>query len=224
MFKHHGLRTRGPLLRTAPVEGGTGGADPTLGGGGAPVTPAPAAADPLKDPAVQAAIAKATADAEAKARLGTKENGKKEALEELKNALAPILGMKPAEVDPAALGAELAEMKAANAKLVTEAAVGRSARLAGGDEDMVTAWLSHKGLMKGLDPTAAGFAEKVDSLVKAQIEANPKLKAGDVAPVTPPITPGRQGAASSSTAGGANDGGRPSMTQAIAEQMAFNKK
>jgi hypothetical protein len=215
MFKHHGLRTRGPMLRTAPVDGGAGGADPTLGGGGAPAATATPPADLLKDPAVQAAIAKATADAEAKARLGTKENGKKEALEELKNALGPILGLKPAEVDPAALGAQLAEARESNAKLMTEVAVGRSARVAGGDEDMVTAWLSHKGLLKGLDPAAADFADKVDALVKAQIEANPKLKAGDVAPVAPVVTP---------TAAGANDTARPSMTQAIQAQMAGLKK
>lgn len=230
MFKHHGLRHRGPALRTAPVEGSPGGADPTAGGGGAPAAPpapgAPAPADPLKDPAVVAALAKATADAEAKARLGTKENGKKEALEELKNALAPLLGLKPAEVDPAALGAELAAARAANAQLITEAAVGRAARVAGGDEDMVTAWLAHKcgAEMRALDPTAADFAGKVDALVKAQIEANPKLKAGDAAPVAPVVTPGRQGAASTSTAGGANDIARPSLAQAISAQMAGSKK
>lgn len=221
MFKHHGLRTRKPMLRTAPVEGGTGGADPTLGGGGASAAPAaggnaPAAPNPLDDPAVKAAIAKATADAEAKARLGTKENGKKEALEELKNALGPILGIKPAEVDPAALGAQLAESKGVIAKLTTDIAVGRAARAAGGDEDMVTAWLAHKGLLKNLDPAAGDFETKVADLVKTQIEANPKLKASDPAPVTP----GRQGPGSSSTASGAQDTVRPSMAQALAERMA----
>jgi hypothetical protein len=226
MFKHRGLRTRGPMLRTAPVEGSPGGADPTAGGGGSPTPAAPPApgADPLKDPAVVAAIAKATADAEAKARLGTKENGKKEALEELKNALGPILGIKPAEVDPAKLGSELAESKAMIARLTTQIAVSDAARTAGGDAEMVTAWLSHKGLLKDLDPAGADFATKVGDLVKAQIEANPKLKAGDAPPAAPVVTPGRQGAASTSTAGGAQDTARPSMAQAIQAQMAGLRK
>jgi hypothetical protein len=226
MFKHHGLRTRKPMRRDTPTD-----APPTDGGGsGTPPAPAPAptavppAADPLQDPAVQAAIRKATADAEAKARTGSKENARKEAITEIQNAIATALGVKPAEVDPAALGAELAKAKEANNKLLTEVAVGRSARVAGGDEDMVTAWLSHKGLLRDLDPTASDFADKVDALVKAQIEANPKLQAGDPAPVAPMVTPGRQGPASTSTGGGSNDSGRPGMAQAIQEQMAMGKK
>lgn len=229
MFKHRGLRVRGPMLRTAPVEGGAGGADPSAGGGGAPAQPvptppAPAAASPLDDPAVKAAIAKATADAEAKARLGSKENGKKEALEELKNALGPLLGIAPKDVDPAALGAELATSKALANRLLTERAVEKAARAAGGDEDMVTAWASHKGLLKGLDPAAADFATKVAELVKAEIEANPKLKAGDVALVVPAVTPGRQGAASTATRTGAGESGRPSLNDALGSAMAFGKK
>jgi len=87
---------------------------------------------------------------------------------------------------------------------------------------MVTAWLAHKcaAEMKALDPAAADFSTKVDALVKAQIEANPKLKAGDPAPAAPPVTPGRQGPAGTSTAAGANDSARPSMAEALKAQMA----
>lgn len=232
MFKHHGLRQRGPMRRTAPVEGGAGGADPTAGGGGAPVVPpapvppagtAPTVPDVLADPAVKAAIAKATSDAEAKARTGSKENARKEAVAEIQAAIAAALGTAPATVDPSALGAELAAARAQNNQLLRERAIGSAARVAGGDEDLVTAWLAHKNQaeLKALDPAAADFATKVEALVKAQIEANPKLKAGPAAPVAPVVTPGRQGAASTGTAGGAAEGGRLSLNAALQKQMGL---
>jgi hypothetical protein len=221
MFRHHGLRVRGPMLRDTPPDPGAGGAD----NGGAPVPPAPAPGqpapvNPLDDPAVKAAIAKATADAEAKARLGTKENGKKEALDELKAALGPLLGLAPKDVDPAALGAELATSKALANRLLAERAVEKAARAAGGDEDLVTAWVAHKGLLKDLDPGSADFATKVAALVKTEIEGNAKLKAGDAAVTPPVVMPGRQGATSSATGGGAGGTSRLSMHEAIQKAMS----
>lgn len=205
------LIVRGPSLRTAPVDDpGAGGA--ASGGGAAPVTPpappAPAAApvaavvDVTTTKEYKEALAKATADIEAKARLGTKASAQKEIFD----SLAAALGQAPATIDPAVIGKELADTRAENARLQQQIAVGSAARANGGDEDMVTAWLSHKGLLKDLDPTAADYVTKVDTIVKAQIAANPRLAGATTAP--PPVVPGNSGAGSAPMAGGAGESTR----------------
>jgi hypothetical protein len=166
---------------------------------GQPVTPA---IDVTQTPEYKAAVAKAAADADAKARLGTAEKARQSVMDEL----ATALGLKPKDVDPAAVGAELAEARKEIVTLRTDAAVSTAARKLGGDEDMVTAWLSHKGKLKDLDPAASDFAGKVEAIVKAEIEANPKLKSA--APAAPPAAPGTLGASSTGMAGGAGEGNR----------------
>lgn len=217
----------GPMRRDDPATGGAGGADPTAGGGGAapaatpPVVPAatgstpPVAVDVTTTPEFKAALAKAAADADAKARLGTAEKARTSVLDEI----ATALGLKPKDVDPAAVGRELADARVENARLTQLITVGAAARKAGGDEDMVTAWLAHKGLLKTLDPAAADYASKVETIVTEQIKANPKLAGGTTAP--PPLAPGAQGAAGRGMAGGAGAGSAmPSMREAIEKQMS----
>ncbi len=219
MFKRRsglgGLRIFvGPMRREDPATGaGAGGA---ANGGGAPsaTPPAPAPVVPPVAPVVPApvdvtqtkefkdALAKAAADADAKARLGTQDKARTAVLDEI----ATALGLKPKDIDPAQIGKELADTRAENARLQTLIAVGAAARANGGDEDMVTAWLSHKGLLKDLDPAAADYATRVDAIVKEQVKANPKLAAAGAAPA--PLVPGASGPGSTSMAGGTGEGGR----------------
>lgn len=233
MFKRRsglgGLRiVSGPMRRDDPATGGAGGADASAGGGGAapaatpPVATAgatpPVAVDVTTTPEFKAALAKAAADADAKARLGTAEKARTSVLDEI----ATALGLKPKDVDPAAVGKELADARVENARLTQLITVGAAARKAGGDEDMVTAWLAHKGLLKALDPAAADYASKVEAIVVEQIKANPKLAGGTTAP--PPLAPGAQGAAGRGMASGAGAGGAmPSMREAIEKQMTAGR-
>jgi hypothetical protein len=215
MFKRRsgpgGLRiVRGPALREDPSTAGAGSAD----NGGAPsATPPAPGAPPAAVPVVPAvdvtqtkeykdALAKAVADADAKARLGTQDKARTAVLDEI----ATALGLKPKDIDPAQIGKELAETRAENARLQQQLAVGAAARANGGDEDMVTAWLSHKGLLKDLDPTAADFTDKVAAIVKDQVSKNPKLAAAGAAP--PAIVPGASGPGSTGMAGGAGENKR----------------
>jgi hypothetical protein len=219
MFKRRGglggLRiVRGPVLREDPATGaGAGGA--ANGGGGVPPAPAPAPAPaappaPVVPPVVDVtqtkefkdALAKAAADADAKARLGTQDKARTAVLDEI----ATALGLKPKDIDPAQIGKELADTRAENARLQQQIAVGAAARKAGGDEDMVNAWLSHKGLLSALDPTAANFASEIERIVTEQIKQNPKLAATPAA--APPIVPGASGPGAGGMAGGSGEGGR----------------
>lgn len=232
MFKRRaglgGLRTFvGPMRRDDPATGGAGGADAAAGGGGGtpPAPPAPApgtpptppaagATDVTQTPEYRAAVAKAAADADAKARLAAKDNARQELLKELGTAL----GMAPAKAtDPAQVAQEAAALKAENAELRAKLAVGDAARKHDADADMVTAMLAHKGLLKGLDPAAADYASKVEALVKAEVEGNPKLKNGTAAPT---LTPGNSGPAAGGMGRGAGEqGARPGLHDAIAAAM-----
>lgn len=71
-----------------------------------------------------------------------------------------------------------------NRTLRVELALGSSARLHGADESLLVAVLAHKGELAKLDPAAADFSTKLDALVKATVEANPKLKGGQAPPVS----------------------------------------
>lgn len=217
MFKRRsglgGLRVIvGPMRREDPATGaGAGGA---ANGGGAPAVPpapvvpavpapvVPVPVDVTQTQEFKAALAKATADADAKARLGTQDKARTAVLDEIAGAL----GLKPKDVDPAAVGKELADARVENARLTQQIAVGAAARKAGGDEDMVTAWLSHKGLLKSLDPTAANYGSEVERIVTEQIKANPKLAAAGAAPA--PLVPGASGPGATGMGGGAGEGGR----------------
>lgn len=216
MFKRRsglgGLRISvGPMRREDSATGaGAGGA---ADNGGAPATPPAPPATPPAVPAVppvdvtqtkeyKEALAKATADAEAKVRAGTKANAQKEIFE----TLAAALGQKPAEINVETIGKELADARAENARLNQQIAVGVAARKAGGDEDMVTAWLAHKGLLKTLDPAAANFGSEVERIVTQAIKDNPKLAAAAGTPA--PLVPGASGPGSTGMGNGSNEGGR----------------
>lgn len=155
---------------------------------------------------------KAVADAEAKLRLGTADKARAAVLEEL----GQLLGQKPKDVDPAAIGAELAAARTENASLKAQLEIGRAARKLDADEDTVAAVLTHKGALKDLDPTAADYGTKVEAAVKAAVEANPRLKN---TPGTPVVRPGTNGPAAGGMGNGANETARPSLRDAISAAM-----
>lgn len=217
---------RGPMRREDPATGagagGTGAAAGGSGGAPAPVTPpapaappaagAPPAVDVTQTPEYKAAVSAAKAEAEAKARTGSKENARNDVLAEI----ATALGLKPKDVDPAQVGAELAAARTENASLKAQLEIGRAARKLDADEDTVAAVLTHKGALKDLDPTAADYGTKVEAAVKAAVEANPRLKNTPGAPVT---RPGTNGPASGGMGNGANETARPSLRDAISAAM-----
>jgi hypothetical protein len=225
MFRMHGRARRGPFLRTAPLDGGP----PEAANGGAPndgtgtgTTP------PAFDPSTLSPEAKAYLDAQQKewekkvkaadekARTGTRDNAKAEARAEVLAEIAKATGQKPAEVDPQEVAKQLAETRAANAKLVRERAIDRAARAAGGDADLVTALIEHKGLLSKLDQSAADYDEQVAKIVKEAVDANPRLKL-DVQPARPPAAGGPVGAFS----GGTGEGQRwPSLGDAVTQHYS----
>jgi hypothetical protein len=183
-------RGRKVYLRTAP---GGPGTEPQ-GGGGAPApAPAPAAFDPANPPAE----VKAYLDAERR-RIAAEEGGKardtartaaaEAAKADVLKTLAEALGVKPADVDPAKLVEQLnaAHGEVRIAKVDKE--VGRVARILHADEDLIGALLEkkHRAALAALDPAADDFASKVEALVKAEVEANPRLKLDAAPVVTPP--------------------------------------
>jgi hypothetical protein len=95
------------------------------------------------------------------------------------NKILEAAGIKTAEepLDPAKLTADLSAKDQAIRALKVERALDKAARKAGADEDLLDAVLTRKGALAELDPTAADFAQQLDALVKAEVDANPKLKA-----------------------------------------------
>lgn len=156
-----------------------------------PVPPTPAVpAAPAFDPTSPAA--KAWADSErariaaeegAKARTGSKETARKELLAQLG------LEVEKPEDAAAALAAERAERKAERVQNAVERAAGK----AGADDDLIAAYLSSKGRLKDLDPSANDFGDKVKTLIEAALVEKPSLKLTTAPVVTPP---GGQGPAS----------------------------
>lgn len=203
---------RGPWLRDDPSDTGT----PTPGGGGAPSPPAPPAPptpqpfDPSTlSPEAQAYLRQREAEADRKARTGAKENAAKEERSRIQAELAEKLGLKPAEVDPQKVAAELAAERAEKAALLAEKAIGRVCRAAdvSADEDLVMAVLQQRGALKGLD---LSDAEAVKKLVVDLVTEKPNLKIG--APAAPPAG-GRQPGANFPPPTDSKE--RPSLTEAI---------
>lgn len=207
---HKRFRHLRAITRTAPLDTGT----PNPGGGGgtgtAPETPpvTPPAADPFDpeklSPEAKAYIAKREKAADEKARTTTRDNAAAEATKTFRTKLAELLGEKPETIDPATVGAELAAAREANLILRVEGSVERAARKAGADEDLLVAKLARDGKLKGLDPEASDFTDKVNKLVTDAITANPRLKL-DVTTATPP---GANGAVGTHTAPGGGEGGK----------------
>jgi hypothetical protein len=95
------------------------------------------------------------------------------------NKILEAAGIKTAEepLDPAKLTADLSAKDQAIRALTVERALDKAARKAGADEDLLDAVLTRKGALAELDPSSADFAQQLDALVKAEVDANPKLKA-----------------------------------------------
>ncbi|MDQ0943277.1 hypothetical protein [Streptomyces sp. V1I1] len=160
----------------------------------APTPPAPApAADPWasfqwdgKVESLPAPVAKVITDARAeagKARTVAKENAATEAREQLLKDLGLL---KPDETpDPAKLAAELGEKDTRLAALAesarTQAIELAAYKAAGKHEANAAALLDSRSFLesvKGLDPTADDFADKLDTAIKAAVEANAQLRTG----------------------------------------------
>jgi hypothetical protein len=95
------------------------------------------------------------------------------------NKILEAAGIKTAEepLDPAKLTADLSAKDQAIRALKVERALDKAARKAGADEDLLDAVLTRKGALAELDPSSDDFAQQLDALVKAEVDANPKLKA-----------------------------------------------
>lgn len=198
------------ILRDAPLDTGT--PDPQGGGTGTPPAanpPAPPTAfDPSTlSPEAQAYIAKQVKAADEKARTTTRDNAATAAEAKVRKEMADKLGLTPAQLDPAAVAAELKAERDANRVMRIEGAAEKAARKAGADEDLVVAMLARNGSLKGLDPEAADFRDQVKTLVDKAIADNPRLKLDTTA--TPP--PAAQGAVGShqQPAGGEGGTARP---------------
>jgi hypothetical protein len=207
--RHRHLRA---ITRTAPLDNGdpnpSGGAPSSTPPATPPANPPADSFDPAKlSPEAKAYIAQQVKAADEKARTTTRDNASKAATDAVLQTIATALGQKPAEVDPAAVAAELKAARESNATMRTEVAVERAARKAGADEDLVTAKLLRDGKLRGLDPEASDFADKVKALVDEAIAANPRLKLDTTTP-PPPAAQGA-GGTHSAPAGGEGGNARP---------------
>ena len=168
----------------------------------APVAPVAAAFDP-ESPAAKAWAtaerARIAAEEGAKARTGSKENARQETLAEI----AKMLGLGPKEsIDPHQIAQQLAAAQAEARDLKIGAAVDRAARALRADDELVGAVLARAGKLTGLDPSADDFATKVEALVKAAVEANPRLLLTPAATPPAPAAQGPVGAFNGQPAGG----------------------
>jgi hypothetical protein len=99
------------------------------------------------------------------------------------NAILEAAGIKSKDepLDPAKLTEQLTAKDDTIRTLTIERALDKAARKAGADEDLLDAVLTRKGSLKELDPSDKDFTKKLDALVKAELDANPKLKATQAA-------------------------------------------
>lgn len=106
-----------------------------------------------------------------------------EATKNLTSQLAKALGLAKDDepLDPAKLTEQLSAKDQAIRDLKVERALDKAARKVGADEDLLDAVLTRKGALAGLDPSADDFTQQLDALVKAEVDANPKLKAARAA-------------------------------------------
>lgn len=114
-------------------------------------------------------------------------------MKSLTDAILGVLdpeGRKAGEkLDPAQLTEQLTKTQLENRTLKIERALDKAARNHKADEDLLVAWLAHKGQLKDLDPASDDFASQLDELVAEAVKKNPKLKAD-----TGPTPPARSGA------------------------------
>lgn len=150
----------------------------------APPAGAPPASQKVEDLPdwAQKLITDARADA-GKARTTAKEQAAQEARDELLKKLGLKTDGQP-DVTPEQLAEQLASRETQLYNLRVETALAKSAKAHGADEDLVTAVLAHSGQLDDLDPDADDFTSKLDALVRAAVEGNPKLKAAQAAGVS----------------------------------------
>lgn len=129
--------------------------------------------------------------------------------------IAKTLGIKPADVDPAAVAAQLGSAQAEARQLRIDRAIDRAARQAGADEDLVGAVLARNkaAALAKLDPTADTFEADVAALVKAEVDGNPRLKLETVTP------PGGQAPVANGFQAPPTSGQRPSMLEAVNQRL-----
>lgn len=196
-----GYRKDGRPIRLIGGGDGTGGPDPAPPTDPAPaVPPAPAPVPPVPpappapptpfDPNTLTPEARAWLESErkrvaaeegAKARTQSKENAAAEARKEL---LAK-LGLEP-DVKPEDAAAQLATERAERKAIQVNYSVRDAARDAGGDHELVSAYLQAKGRLKDLDPSASDFDEKIKALVDQAVAEKPSLKLASAPAVVPP--------------------------------------
>lgn len=99
----------------------------------------------------------------------------KKTLDAIQKALNPDAkdGEKP---DAEALTKALTAKDDTIRTLQIERALDKAAAKAGADTDLLDAVLARKGSLKELDPSAKDFTSKLDALVKAELDGNPKLR------------------------------------------------
>jgi len=77
--------------------------------------------------------------------------------------------------------------------LKVERALATACKRGGADEDLTVAVLASQGKLDELDLTAADFDAKLDALVKAAVDSNPKLKGGQAPSASGVSAPGGPG-------------------------------
>jgi len=217
-------RGRTVYLRTAPagpepITGEPTGAAPAPTPA-VPAAPAVAKFDP-NDPAIKAHLDKVLADE--RKRIATEEGGKARdnaragARDEALTKIAEALGIKPAEVDPAKVAADLTSAQAEVRTLRIDRAIDVAARAAKADEQLVGAVLLRAGKLATLDPAAADFTAKVEALVKEAVAANPRL----LLETTPPA--GAQGPVNGGFNAPPAAGQRLGLIGAVAKQLGSQR-
>ena len=143
-----------------------------------PAAVEPAAAEPAAEPKTYDETYVKTLRDEAAANR-VKARDAETAAETRINKILEAAGIKTAEepLDAAKLTADLSAKDQAIRALKVERALDKAARKAGADEDLLDAVLTRKGALAELDPSSDDFAQQLDALVKAEVDANPKLKA-----------------------------------------------
>jgi hypothetical protein len=112
--------------------------------------------------------------------------------------------------DPVKLAAQLTNQQNETRQAKLDLAVYKAATRAGADEDLLDAVLTRKGSLAELDPSDKDFTKKLDAVVKAELDANPKLRKARAA-----------GASGSDFSGGSGEG---ALTQEKFDSMTPAEK
>lgn len=115
----------------------------------------------------------------------TERNADRERMGTLENQLSGIakaLGLESDTPDPDELQKQLTQKDQELRTLRVESAFTKSAAKADADAELTLAVLDRQGALRDLDPSADDFQSQLDRLVKAAVEANPKLKATPMVP------------------------------------------